>query len=185
MCAVCREPIEDVRLQEWTSAPRPHLEASLEDFKMTPELERLQKKMKKLYLRQKERGSLIDVEAENKKYLVSTSSASTEAETSTNRNVLNNVAEGKSEGVAQEAVAQSQEGTSSKKKGRNRHSKKHSSQDDGVVENIRDQEQPKGGGRQRGGRGRGRGHHRYQNQKGARKSEGYKGNSEQAKSEHS
>ena len=185
MCAVCREPIEDVRLQAWTSAPRPHLEASLEDFKMTPELERLQKKIKKLYLQQKERGSLIDVEAENKKYLVSTSSVSTEAATSINRNALNKLAEQKSESETQEVVARSQEGASSKKKGRNPRSKKHSTQDEGGLEHLRDQEQPKGGGRQRGGRGRGRGHHRYQNQKGARKSEGYKGNSEQAKSEHS
>jgi len=185
MCAVCREPIEDVRLQAWTSAPRPHLEASLEDFKMTPELERLQKKMKKLYLRQKERGSLIDVEAENKKYLVSTSSASTEAETSMNRNVLKNVAEPRSKSETHEAVAHSQEGASSKKKGRNRHSKKPPSTQDSVVEDQLDQEQPTGGGRQKGGRGRGRGHHRYQNQKGSRKSEGYKGNSEEAKSERS
>ena len=170
---------------EWTSAPRPHLEATLEDFQMTPELEKLQKKMKKLYLRQKERGSLIDVEAENKKYLVSTSSASTEADNSMNRNALTSVVERNSESEAHEAVAHSQAGASSKKRGRNRQAKKHPPLEDGAVEGQRDQEQPRGGGRQRGGRGRGRGHHRYQNQKGARKSEGYKGNPEQAKSERS
>ena len=186
MCPVCREPIEDVRLREWISAPRPHLEHTLEDFKMTPQLERLQKKMKKLYLRQKERGSLIDVEAESKKYLVSTSSVSAEGEPSMNSNVVKNVTVQSGESKAHETVPpHSQDGASTKKKGRNRHSKKQSSEDDSVVESYRDQEQPHGGGRHRGGRGRGRGHHRYQNQKGARKSEGYKGNSEAAKSERS
>ena len=152
---------------------------------MTPQLERLQKKMKKLYLRQKERGSLIDVEAESKKYLVSTSSVSAEGEPSMNSNVVKNVTVQSGESKAHETVPpHSQDGASTKKKGRNRHSKK-SSQDEGVVESSRDQEQPHGGGRHRGGRGRGRGHHRYQNQKGARKSEGYKGHSEAAKSERS
>merc|ERR1719499_2484325 len=102
-----------------------------------------------------------------------------------NSNVVKNVTVQSSESKAHVTVSpRSQDGASTKKKGRNRHSKKQSSQDDGV-ESSRDQEQPQGGGRHRGGRGRGRGHHRYQNQKGARKSEGYKGNSEAAKSEHS
>ena len=186
LCPVCREPIEDVRLQEWSSAPRPHLEAGLEDFKMTPELERLQRKMKKLYLRQKDKGSLIDVEAENKKYLVSTSAPTAEA--ASEAPVNRAVPEQKSETPQVVALAQNQQGqggASSKRKGRSRHSKRHSSHpDDGAAEDDdqRDQRQPKGGGRQRGGRG-GRGHHRYQNQKGARKSEGYRGNSEQVKSE--
>ena len=190
LCAVYREPIEDVRLPEWSSAPRPHLEAGLEDFKMTPELERLQRKMKKLYLRQKDKGSLIDVEAENKKYLVSTSAPPAEAasETPLNRAVPEIPIVQKSETpevVARAQNSQGQGGASSKKKGRSRHSKRQSSHPDGGAaddDDQRDERQPKGGGRQRGGRG-GRGHHRYQNQKGARKSEGYKGNSEQVRSE--
>jgi hypothetical protein len=75
-CAVCREKIEDVRMHEWIGAPRPVLEKCLDEFTMTPELEMMQRRMRALYLKQKKNGSLINVEADSKKFLVSTATTS-------------------------------------------------------------------------------------------------------------
>ncbi len=76
-CAVCREVIRDVRTDDWARARRPRMEAALDDFKVTPELEEMQAQMRRLYLKQRDNGCLIDVEEESKKFLVSTAASNT------------------------------------------------------------------------------------------------------------
>lgn len=63
VCPVCREPVNE-DLEQLRNAP-PHLELeTAPDFKLTEDLKQLQAKMRSLYLYQKSRGAIIDLEAE-------------------------------------------------------------------------------------------------------------------------
>jgi E3 ubiquitin-protein ligase RNF25 len=63
-CPVCRESIEDVEVEPlFTSKPPKDLE-NAPKFVLTNELKSLQQEMSRLYLRQKQRGGIIDLEAE-------------------------------------------------------------------------------------------------------------------------
>jgi len=82
-CPVCREVIGDSRydLAELLSSVPP-LSSQEEPAKYTvsEEMRRLQQKMKKLYLKQQEKGGIIDLEAEGKKFLVVTRSGEEDRE---------------------------------------------------------------------------------------------------------
>jgi len=78
-CPVCRETIGESRynLSELVSAPPPLSSAEeTPEYCATEEIRRLQNKMKKLYLKQQQKGGIIDLEAEGKKLLVVTGSGS-------------------------------------------------------------------------------------------------------------
>ena len=83
-CPVCRERLAHAHEREWLSAQAPFLESGgpaeeeLRRYKPSCEVAALQAKMKRLYVRQKANGAIIDVEAENKKFLVTTESPASE-----------------------------------------------------------------------------------------------------------
>lgn len=72
VCPVCREKISDARTETWLAAERPILESMLDDFVITPELAETQRRMERLYLKQKAKGGIINVEEEEKQFLVLT-----------------------------------------------------------------------------------------------------------------
>ncbi|XP_022085853.1 protein SPT2 homolog [Acanthaster planci] len=74
VCAVCREPVS-CDLAQLEGAPPP---SSLQEV-YTPNkaIHDMQRKMAALYKRQKEKGGIIDVEAENKKFLIHISQSPT------------------------------------------------------------------------------------------------------------
>lgn len=67
-CPVCREPIECDRAA-MDKAPPPNDLVKAPKFKLTDEIRCLQSKMADLYMHQKERGGIIDVEAEEPQIL--------------------------------------------------------------------------------------------------------------------
>ncbi|XP_029665451.1 E3 ubiquitin-protein ligase RNF25 isoform X1 [Formica exsecta] len=71
ICPVCRESINCDVESLWSAPPPIDVEAAT-DFSVTAELRELQKQMSALYLRQQQRGGIIDLEAEGVKMLVRT-----------------------------------------------------------------------------------------------------------------
>lgn len=71
ICPVCRESINCDVESLWSAPPPIDVEAAT-DFSVTAELRELQKHMAALYLRQQQRGGIIDLEAEGIKMLVRT-----------------------------------------------------------------------------------------------------------------
>lgn len=71
ICPVCRESINCDVESLWSAPPPIDVEAAT-DFSVTAELRELQKRMADLYLRQQQRGGIIDLEAEGVKMLVRT-----------------------------------------------------------------------------------------------------------------
>ncbi|XP_066597677.1 E3 ubiquitin-protein ligase RNF25 isoform X2 [Prorops nasuta] len=71
ICPVCRESI-NCDVETMWSAPPPIDVETATDFSVTAELRELQKQMATLYLRQQQRGGIIDPEAEGVKMLVRT-----------------------------------------------------------------------------------------------------------------
>ncbi|KAL2719062.1 E3 ubiquitin-protein ligase RNF25 [Vespula squamosa] len=71
ICPVCRESIHCDVESLWSAPPPIDVEAAT-DFSVTAELKELQKQMAALYLRQQERGGIIDLEAEGVKMLLRT-----------------------------------------------------------------------------------------------------------------
>ena len=67
-CPVCREPIECDRAS-MVKAPPPNDLVKAPKFQLTDEIRSLQSKMADLYMHQKERGGIIDVEAEEPQIL--------------------------------------------------------------------------------------------------------------------
>ena len=73
-CPVCRVDISDMAIEKLIIAPEPV--GSVEDagtVEITPELQMLQNRMKKLFLKQLNVGGIIDKEAEEKRFLIVTS----------------------------------------------------------------------------------------------------------------
>lgn len=64
LCPVCREHITDETDSLKCAMPPSELE-NAPDFKVTQELRQMQQRMSQLYLQQKSRGAIIDVEAES------------------------------------------------------------------------------------------------------------------------
>ncbi|XP_076662615.1 E3 ubiquitin-protein ligase RNF25 isoform X1 [Halictus rubicundus] len=71
ICPVCRESI-NCDVESLWSAPLPIDVEAATDFSVTAELKELQKQMAALFLRQQQRGGIIDLEAEGVKLLVRT-----------------------------------------------------------------------------------------------------------------
>ncbi|EZA62201.1 E3 ubiquitin-protein ligase RNF25 [Ooceraea biroi] len=71
ICPVCRESISCDVESLWSAPPPIDVEAAT-DFSVTTELRELQKQMAALYLRQQQRGGIIDLEAEGVKMLLRT-----------------------------------------------------------------------------------------------------------------
>ncbi|KAG7154454.1 E3 ubiquitin-protein ligase RNF25-like [Homarus americanus] len=77
MCPVCRDPIQtELNSTDLLLAPPPEEEEGVEDFRAdSPELLALQQRMADLYLQQKEKGGIIDLEEEKNKFLLSSNRA--------------------------------------------------------------------------------------------------------------
>lgn len=76
VCPVCREAIE-CDADELSHAPPPlEVEKAAPRFEVTHELRNLQQSMAKLYLRQKQRGGIIDPERDDSKLLLVTEQSS-------------------------------------------------------------------------------------------------------------
>ena len=71
ICPVCRESIDCDVETLWSAPPPIDVEAASE-FSVTAELRDLQRQMSRLFLRQQERGGIIDPEAEGVKMLLRT-----------------------------------------------------------------------------------------------------------------
>ncbi|KAG0720983.1 E3 ubiquitin-protein ligase RNF25 [Chionoecetes opilio] len=73
MCPVCRDPIQnELNGEELLCAAPPEEEENTEEFRADdPELVALQHKMAQLYLKQKEKGGIINLEEEKNKFLLS------------------------------------------------------------------------------------------------------------------
>ena len=79
-----REIIGDYNLTDLLESPPPIAERP-EPLKYTisEDVREMQRKMQELFLQQKEKGGIIDLEAEGKKYLVVTNSSNSQDETFT------------------------------------------------------------------------------------------------------
>ncbi|XP_045622373.1 E3 ubiquitin-protein ligase RNF25 [Procambarus clarkii] len=77
MCPVCRDPIQiELNCSELLLAPPPEEEESTAEFRAdSPELIALQQRMAQLYIQQKEKGGIIDLEEEKNKFLLSSNRA--------------------------------------------------------------------------------------------------------------
>lgn len=65
-CPVCREIIIEVDVEGLKQAPPPQELENAPDFHLTDELKALQAEMSKLFLKQKEKGGIIDISTEEK-----------------------------------------------------------------------------------------------------------------------
>lgn len=74
LCPVCREPIPRDMEELESAAPPKELE-NAQQFEITSDLRKLQAQMRDLYIHQKNRGGIIDVDAEENKLLLITNSA--------------------------------------------------------------------------------------------------------------
>lgn len=77
LCPVCREPIGDSRynLSDLLQSEPPVSEqAEPVKYSISEDVKKLQKTMEELFIKQKEKGGIIDLEAEEKKFLVVTNS---------------------------------------------------------------------------------------------------------------
>jgi len=82
-CPVCRETIGESRynLKDLLDCAPPISEANEpKTYSISDDVKKMQKMMQKLYMKQKEKGGIIDLEAEGKKYLVVTNAGSEEEE---------------------------------------------------------------------------------------------------------
>ena len=82
-CPVCREPIGESRynLSDLLGAEPPMSEqVEPVKYKVTEDMKKLQRTMEELFIKQKEKGGIIDLEAEEKKYLVVTNSGRDDSE---------------------------------------------------------------------------------------------------------
>ncbi|TRY76612.1 hypothetical protein TCAL_13455 [Tigriopus californicus] len=71
VCPVCREELQDVKLELWLKSPPPHLECEEDEkFVRTPDIRKLQADMQKLFLRQVEQGSIINANSSEKDIFV-------------------------------------------------------------------------------------------------------------------
>lgn len=75
LCPVCREPMSCDVKELKTALPPQELE-NAQQFEVTTELKKLQSQMKDLYVHQKNRGGIIDVDAEENKLLLRTNPTS-------------------------------------------------------------------------------------------------------------
>lgn len=71
---MCREPIP-ADLKELESAAPPKELENAQQFEITSDLRKLQAQMRDLYIYQKSRGGIIDVDAEENKLLLITNSS--------------------------------------------------------------------------------------------------------------
>ncbi|CAL4114700.1 unnamed protein product [Meganyctiphanes norvegica] len=73
VCPVCRDPVTDeLNEAELLMCPPPEDEGNTEEFDANdPELVSLQQQMSELYIKQKEKGGIIDLEEEKNKFLLS------------------------------------------------------------------------------------------------------------------
>lgn len=76
ICPVCRESIE-CDVENLSTASLPLEVKTAKDFAVTAELRELQRQMAALFLRQQQRGGIIDLEAEGVKMLLRTEDDST------------------------------------------------------------------------------------------------------------
>ncbi|XP_003746922.1 E3 ubiquitin-protein ligase RNF25 [Galendromus occidentalis] len=84
MCPMCRVEIpEDLVAEDSESLPPPSRQLDDPEFRMNPQLETLQRQMTNLYLRQKERGGIIDIEGERNKFFIQISDHQARDESST------------------------------------------------------------------------------------------------------
>ena len=84
-CPVCRVDISDMDIEKLIIAPEPIGSVNDEGtIEITPELQKLQKRMRKLYLKQLNVGGIIDKEAEEKRFLIVTSNEEENPETYNN-----------------------------------------------------------------------------------------------------
>lgn len=71
VCPVCREELQDVKLELWLDSPPPNLECDEDEkFVRTPDIRKLQADMQKLFLRQVEQGSIINANSTEKDIFV-------------------------------------------------------------------------------------------------------------------
>lgn len=83
LCPICRVDISDIDIERLSAAAEPL--GSVEDkgkIVISSEIQMLQKKMEKLFLKQLNSGGIIDKEAEEKRYLIVTSPVEDEAASS-------------------------------------------------------------------------------------------------------
>ncbi|KAG5900640.1 hypothetical protein JTB14_005916 [Gonioctena quinquepunctata] len=73
-CPVCREPI-NCDVEELSLALPPKDLESAQNFQLTSELKELQENMRQLFIYQKKKGGIIDIEAEENKLLLITESS--------------------------------------------------------------------------------------------------------------
>ena len=77
-----RENIGEYNLSDLLKSPPPISEkAEPLKYTISEDVKKMQRAMQELFLQQKEKGGIIDLEAEEKKYLVVTNSASSQDET--------------------------------------------------------------------------------------------------------
>lgn len=75
VCPVCRLPLSPLLGLAEQEHPPPVEQQRQPDFHMTPELEKLQRSMAQLYVRQQRQGGIINVDAEKNKFLLEISVA--------------------------------------------------------------------------------------------------------------
>lgn len=75
VCPVCRLPLSPLLDLAEQEHPPPVEQQRQPDFHMTPELEKLQRSMAQLYVRQQRQGGIINVDAEKNKFLLEISVA--------------------------------------------------------------------------------------------------------------
>ena len=88
-CPICRLDISDMSIEQLYNAPEPI--GSVQDngsIEITPELQILQNKMKKMFIKQLNLGGIIDKEAEEKRFLIVTSSNEHENQATSNYSSL-------------------------------------------------------------------------------------------------
>jgi len=83
-CPVCRENIGEYNLSDLLKSPPPISEkAEPLKYTISEDVKKMQRAMQELFLQQKEKEGIIDLEAEQKKYLVVTNSATSQDESLT------------------------------------------------------------------------------------------------------
>ena len=83
LCPVCREPIGESRynLSELLNADPPVSEQTEPvSYSISEDVREMQRNMEKLFIKQKEKGGIIDLEEEQKKFLVVTNNGEQESE---------------------------------------------------------------------------------------------------------
>ena len=82
LCPICRLDISDMDVNKLSLAPEPLLSQNdPTEITITPELKKVQQQMKQLFQKQLNSGGIIDIDAEDKKYLIITTAAQGNAST--------------------------------------------------------------------------------------------------------